>query len=586
MRGNRYHTRIFVALFVAYACSSCLEQEKLASSIYQYEEYQARIGSPDTKVFLDTDEHVCWNASDEISIFRNESQNECFVFQGTDGEREGTFTKKIEGQIFNSLDNVVSIYPYDVNNSLIGDELSFFFPHQQKYLEGTFARGSNIMFSKADGNMLSFHNLSGFLRLQLYGRDAVKSIRIYGNNGEKLSGNARFDINQVMPNIIISDEAFPEIILDCESGVQLKFEKSYATDFWIALPPIVFSKGITVEVTNTYGRVTTKYTRNNVTVNPSNVVTMAPFECDERAHTLAYWGDSIANDDVIEELQRLLGAQWKVIGCGVPGDTPHGISGRQGGVPFYIGSSIELPSSHTEMVEISSLRSAFDKDANNVGPLSGVTIGNSSYWYVEGNSSRLNNCFIGPEQIECKITMKSKKVYVNRVFDGPAITIPAGSQVWSNGAVKYRDADIVIVYMGTNKTYTTNDALASMYASMQEYATTERFLAVGYHMATVSSNTYWTENYRDVFQARFGDKYLDLKSVGNSQARTLLVDVGVYSDISEISEADISSIDIDKEWPASFHTEYRTNVHPNTYGSKALARLVYDKIKDLGYLTF
>ena len=99
---------------------------------------------------------------------------------------------------------------------------------------------------------LKFKNLLGALKLQLKGTQTVKSITVKGRNNEKLSGAATVTAyaNNLAPAITMTatDEASKSVTLDCGDGVQLS--ESTATDFIIALPPVLFSQGFTVTVTD------------------------------------------------------------------------------------------------------------------------------------------------------------------------------------------------------------------------------------------------------------------------------------------------------------------------------------------------
>ena len=97
---------------------------------------------------------------------------------------------------------------------------------------------------------LKFKNLLGAVKLSLKGNLKVKSIKVEGLNGEKLSGAATVTAytNNLNPVIKMSDEASTVVTLDCGDGVQLN--ESEVTDFYIALPPVLFEKGFNVTVTD------------------------------------------------------------------------------------------------------------------------------------------------------------------------------------------------------------------------------------------------------------------------------------------------------------------------------------------------
>ena len=159
---------------------------------------------------------------------------------------------------------------------------------------------------------------------------------------------------------------------------------------------------------------------------------------------------------------------------------------------------------------------------------------------------------------------------------------------YSNASQTYTHPDVTCVYMGANRGYNdSNAALARMYEQMRTYAPDEfgkyNFIAIGYHMGHIQFSssyeyTYWTEDYRNCFQEKFGDQYLDLKTIGaqNAERVSKAVGCGFTEEDKELSGKG--------NWPSSWQTDYRSNVHPNVYGSRAIAFMVYEKMKILGYL--
>ena len=92
--------------------------------------------------------------------------------------------------------------------------------------------------------------------LKLYGDGvSVSSITLKGNNNEILAGAA--DITATVGDV--PTLAFREtgtstaITLNCETPVELGATAENATLFWIAVPPMTFSKGFTITVTNPSG---------------------------------------------------------------------------------------------------------------------------------------------------------------------------------------------------------------------------------------------------------------------------------------------------------------------------------------------
>jgi hypothetical protein len=106
------------------------------------------------------------------------------------------------------------------------------------------------MVAVSENNNITFKNVLGGIKLQLKGTQTVKSINLQGKNNEKLSGAAIVTAytDETKPAITMSQTASTSVTLNCGSGVQLS--ESTATEFIISLPPVLFSKGFTVTVTD------------------------------------------------------------------------------------------------------------------------------------------------------------------------------------------------------------------------------------------------------------------------------------------------------------------------------------------------
>ena len=218
------------------------------------------IDAVDTKTTTIDGTRVLWCNSDHISIFRGRNVNEEYkVKDGFSGKTTTTFVKanddEFSGGSGDPFEANIAYYPYS-NIDYVGSNgshaLSVNIPSTQTYAKGSFGEGSLPMVavtsSKSD-NALNFKNVFGFLKLQLKSADEIVSIKqiiINGNNDEKLSGTATINCSaEGMPTIEFGENAGNSITLECNNTA---INATTATDFWIALSPVTFSKGITVEI--------------------------------------------------------------------------------------------------------------------------------------------------------------------------------------------------------------------------------------------------------------------------------------------------------------------------------------------------
>lgn len=263
------------ALLLLSACTDELDQMINGSrSARQATVFQTSTevpASPETKVYADENMKVLWNADDRISIFNKTTLNSQYVFTGDDGDTAGGFEEVQSGGFFtgNPLDYVYAAYPYSTSNK-ISNSGSFLMelPAEQAYKEKSFGIGANTMVAITDGSFLAFKNVGGYLSLRLYGDDVfVSRITIKGNNGEKIAGSASIGIPfGGTPAVTVNEKGTDKVSIVCDPAVKIGDNANDYTDFWFVIPPVTFSKGFTITVTDDEGRVFEKSTTKSFTV--------------------------------------------------------------------------------------------------------------------------------------------------------------------------------------------------------------------------------------------------------------------------------------------------------------------------------
>ena len=265
---------IFLVVMAAMALVGCQKSE-LVGQTESNDVFTATVegfGSQ-TKTSLTPENYVVWSAGDRLAIFQGSAiADEYQLADGCDGLNGGSFKWVAKDNVVNGdftagteLPCNVAYYPYSQELILKGDMqddgkkiftlANVMFPEIQYYAENSFGNGAFPMVAVTanvvDHN-LKFKNIGGAMKLQLKGSMAVKSIKIAGANGERLSGAASVTAyaNNLTPAITMTgtDEASKSVTLDCGDGVQLNTTE--ATDFFIALPPVLFANGFTVTVTD------------------------------------------------------------------------------------------------------------------------------------------------------------------------------------------------------------------------------------------------------------------------------------------------------------------------------------------------
>lgn len=279
---------ILSALLLLAACTESDTDRAVTQQLQNSPDFHATFESDDTRTFVDEKVRLLWTEGDLISIFTT-TLNQKYEFDGETGDNSGTFTPISSGQFGSgsslSVDANYAVYPYNQSTKISYDgELSIELPATQAYAEDSFGVNANTMVAvtqSQNDNFLSFKNLGGFLKLQLYGDVAVKSIHLEGNNGEKIAGGATVTAKYGKnPALSMDSDATTSITLDCGAGVKLGTSSSSATEFWIVVPPVTFSKGFTITITDTEGGTMTKSTTKSYTVERNVMKSMTAFEVE------------------------------------------------------------------------------------------------------------------------------------------------------------------------------------------------------------------------------------------------------------------------------------------------------------------
>ena len=250
--------RIFLFCLLAALAVSCMrEQQEVVRTFSDDPVFYATIensGDPETRVFVDDQLRVLWNADDRVSIFNKTTFNREYRFEGQDGDNSGTFDK-VPGDKFiasNPLNYVYSVYPYNENTSISNDgEITVYLPAQQTYRADSFGLGANTMIAITDEDELIFKNLCGYFAVKLYGENvAVSSITLKGNNNELLAGKATVVAQTgAAPTIQFDAEnATKELTITFATPVTIGTTAETATTFWFVVPPTTFENGITLTV--------------------------------------------------------------------------------------------------------------------------------------------------------------------------------------------------------------------------------------------------------------------------------------------------------------------------------------------------
>ena len=243
-----------------------------------------------TRTYMDVNNNIRWSEGDQVIAFMKSSYGHKYqLISSFAGKTYADFSIVSSGggnlSAGTEWDHNIVYYPYadaiEAAKSGSNYTLDVVLPSEQTYAAESFGSGSMAMVAVSENNNITFRNVLGGMKLQLRGTQKVKSIKLEGKNNEKLSGAATVIAytDETKPAITMASGASTSVTLDCGSGVQLN--ESKATEFIIALPPVLFNKGFTVTVTDTESKTYTVETDKANTVLRSSILNMPAFKLGE-----------------------------------------------------------------------------------------------------------------------------------------------------------------------------------------------------------------------------------------------------------------------------------------------------------------
>lgn len=277
--------KFFCECLVLFSVLMSCQKRDISPEIILEDVFYAQIEQEtQTKTVMGEYNNILWCEGDQVVIFvKNTSGRKYQVASESVGKASVRFDKIEDGVSQDpgaALDHHIAYYPYgdNVKCSKSGEDyaLDVILPADQEYVPYSFADDSFPMVAISQNNCITFKNVCGGMKLYLKGTHKVSTIRVEGNDGEKLSGNATVTAysSGAKPKVEMASDAMDYVILNCGSGVQLN--ESKATEFIISLPPVEFTKGFTVNVTDVDGQVYDFRTSASNSVLRSSLLIMPP----------------------------------------------------------------------------------------------------------------------------------------------------------------------------------------------------------------------------------------------------------------------------------------------------------------------
>lgn len=300
---------IFLFLAIMLCLSACQNKiEELDISNESDKILSAKIEQAEaTKTALSESNNVLWSENDQIVAFMKSSYGQKYQIQSSFAGQTYADFSRISSLSDENLSTEaewghnVAYYPYSESIECVRYAncyiLEVVLPYIQTYAKNSFENGVFPMVAISEDNNITFKNICGGIKIPLKGSLNVKSIKIEGNNNEKLSGAATVTayVDGTTPVITMASSSKTSITLDCgDAGVTLS--ESVATDFIIVLPPVVFSSGFTIIVTDFDSKIYTVEADMANTIQCSSILIMPEVKLEDKETD-----DEVTNGDYIDE---------------------------------------------------------------------------------------------------------------------------------------------------------------------------------------------------------------------------------------------------------------------------------------------
>lgn len=231
--------RIITMLAVAAAAMACNQAEIDSPSALKANQFTASV--PSTKVSMNADFSLYWEAGDQVSVFAPDGSNNLFTSEAETGAKS-TVLNGGEAFVVDLTQTYYAIYPYSAENSIEGGVITTTIPTVQTPVKGAFPVNHAVAVS--DGQNLSFSNVCGLIGFNITQEDIV-SVTL------KAKGAQEYLTGKVAVNC--ADASYT--VVDGVSEVTLVTKDKFAVGiYYVAVLPQIFT-GMTVTMFKADGSV-------------------------------------------------------------------------------------------------------------------------------------------------------------------------------------------------------------------------------------------------------------------------------------------------------------------------------------------
>lgn len=241
---------------IALGLCSCAKEQVHEGKAFRLVEKTFYISHSETKTALDGN-NVVWQSGDKVTLFDNIQNVALPDAQVSDNQ--------INAQVTDGAASFYAVYPANSEATISGSVINTVIPNEQIAVPNSFGNGSNVSvaYTTSEDNRLSFKNVGALLKFTLTDNDVV-SVKVLGNNNEKISGKADIDYNSGNPTVSASEVSVTLRNAD-------KSALSANVPYYIVVAPATFSRGITLVMTKSDNTFATKQTSASVSLTRNSI---------------------------------------------------------------------------------------------------------------------------------------------------------------------------------------------------------------------------------------------------------------------------------------------------------------------------
>ncbi len=244
-------------MIIAVACAK--EQNQIDTREAELVTIKLKVNT-DTKSQLENDfKTVKWSAGDKISVLNPASS----TVQPT-GYNINTTDNTVTIQLPAGATSFYGLYPYNAAATIASNKITTTLPSEQIAVKGNIPNNANVSIgyaNKTDASIV-FKNVGAILSFTLDYND-IKSVSFSGNNNESVAGTINITYPAAgTPSVAFTSKSSKTITLKTSDGSSLEKGKKY----YMVVAPQTFSKGITLTLCNSAGKVAAKSSSTSTTI--------------------------------------------------------------------------------------------------------------------------------------------------------------------------------------------------------------------------------------------------------------------------------------------------------------------------------